>query len=142
MAATKQPPPPDRFLRAVKKSDSCWEWAHRLRKNGYGQFRIGDRMIIAHRVSYELFVGPIPAGLEIDHLCRNRGCVNPSHLEPVTKRVNILRGAGAAAVNAAKTHCIHGHEFRDDNTYVRTDGARICRTCNAAAVLRYKGKNT
>lgn len=85
---------------------------------------------LAHRVFYEHHVGPIPLGLTIDHLCKVTRCVNPDHLEPVTQRVNTLRGDGPSAVNARKTHCPHGHEYTPDNTYVRKAGGRICKTCS------------
>jgi hypothetical protein len=77
----------------------------------------------------ELFVGPIPEGLVIDHLCRNRGCINPTHMEPVTNAENVLRGEGPTAVNARKTHCKRGHPFDDVNTYVYAKG-RACRMCH------------
>ena len=85
-----------------------------------------------HRVVYEALVGPIPDGLELDHLCFNRRCVNPNHMEPVTGYENILRGNSFSAVNARKTHCIHGHEFTEENTYVVTQNGRPgrqCKTC-------------
>jgi hypothetical protein len=85
----------------------------------------------AHRVVYEALVGPIPTGLQLDHLCRTRACVNPAHLEPVTRRENILRGESPSAVHARKTHCIRGHEFTPENTHTRSDGSRSCRKCGA-----------
>jgi HNH endonuclease len=88
---------------------------------------------------YRLLVGPVPEGLELDHLCRNRACVNPAHLEPVSHRENVLRGASFAAINAVKTHCIHdGHPFDDVNTIVRPEGRRGCRACMNAAQRRYQ----
>ena len=109
----------------------CWEWtASKLR--GYGQFgtyRDGRAQTHrAHRFAYELLVGPIPDGLTLDHLCRNRGCVYPGHLEPATNAENVLRGEGPTAVHARKTHCIHGHEFTPENTYLWR-GQRKCRAC-------------
>lgn len=89
---------------------------------------------LAHRVAYEQARGPIPEGLELDHLCRNRACVNPDHLEPVTHRENLLRADTFAARHAAQTHCVNGHEFTPDNTYIRTrpEGGRECRACRKA----------
>lgn len=112
---------------------ACWEWTAFVMKNGYGKFGMdaGQSPVLAHRWSYEYFRGPIPDLLVIDHLCRNRKCVNPDHLEAVTQQVNLLRGTGVAAIHAAKTHCKNGHEFTPENTTHRADhpGARRCRTC-------------
>lgn len=117
----------DRFWAKVEKTETCWLWrAHRL-PTGYGQFYFDGQMRYAHRVAYELFVGPIPAGLTIDHLCRVRACVNPDHLEPVTNRENILRGVAPSALNARKTHCIRGHVF----LRLDTRGHRDCGKCQA-----------
>ena len=110
----------------------CWRWAMNP-KGRYGQFSVGKQKgLLAHRVAYELFNGPIPAGLTVDHLCRNTRCVNPAHLEAVTQRVNTLRGTGPIAVNAAKTVCDHGHELTEANTYLDKRGARCCRPCQRA----------
>jgi hypothetical protein len=92
---------------------------------------------VAHRYGYELQVGSVPDGLTLDHLCRNRACVRASHLEPVTSKVNILRGEGLAAKNAAKTHCDNGHLFSEANT-LRTSIQRVCRICGAEKQARYR----
>ncbi|MFF4738791.1 HNH endonuclease signature motif containing protein [Streptomyces sp. NPDC001262] len=122
----------DRFLAKVAKGDGCWTWKASVRANGYGQVRVGARVRSAHRVAYELAYGQIPPGLVIDHLCRNRRCVRPSHLDAVTQRTNVLRGVSLAAHRAAQTHCIHGHLFDAVNTYVASNGTRKCRACRAA----------
>lgn len=109
----------------------CWLWIGPLCGAGYGRMTIGGERPGAHRLSYELFVGPIPEGLELDHLCRTRCCVNPDHLEPVTQRENGRRGFSAPAINARKTHCPEGHPLSGDN--VRIDGhTRRCVTCYRA----------
>lgn len=94
----------------------------------------------AHRISYEHFTGPIPAGLHLDHLCRNRACVNPEHCEPVTCRENVRRGEGIAAKHMAKTHCIQGHELSVSNLYRTRKGHRVCRTCALAANRKHSAK--
>lgn len=106
----------------------CWLWTRGMAK-GYGHFSvIGQPHIGAHVWAYRTMVGPIPNGLEIDHLCRVRHCVNPTHLEPVTKRENVLRGEGIAAKNARQTHCKNGHPFDDENT-LHLNCHRRCRIC-------------
>ena len=118
---------PESFWARVDKSANCWLWTGSINNAGYGRIaRSGDGVGgLAHRISYELEAGPIPAGLEIDHLCRVRACVNPAHLEPVTRAENVRRAA------AAITHCRQGHEYAPENTYIdpRTR-KRQCRVCN------------
>jgi len=124
------------FLKRVTKTSGCWFWLGELNGCGYGRVYMGKRRIAAHRIAYELWVAPIPEGLTIDHLCRVRHCVNPDHLEPVTQKVNTLRGEAPSAINARKTHCQKGHEFTPENTRRLPDGRRVCRTCRRA----YKAK--
>ena len=127
-----------RFWPKVEKTDGCWLWTGARDKLGYGWIRrTRGGNAPAYRVAWELEVGPIPEGLVIDHLCRNPSCVNPAHLEPVTQRENMLRGATVAARNAAKTRCLRGHPLSGENLYRRPDGGRECRTCRAAAVARF-----
>lgn len=117
----------ERFWEKVdlRSDDECWPWMASVTADGYGQFWITTerRSVNAHRVAYELTVGQIPDGLEIDHLCRVRCCVNPTHMEPVTRAENARRA------RAAITHCPAGHEYDETNTYVYPSGARGCRTC-------------
>ena len=115
----------ERFWSKVDKSDGCWVWTAWNNGQGYGRFSGGRGATYAHRFSYELARDAIPDGLQLDHLCRNRGCVNPAHLEPVTNRENALRGA-----TATKTHCKHSHPFDVGNTYITPAGHRDCRACH------------
>ena len=121
---------PERFARKVLADGECWLWIAAKDPCGYGQFFWNGRPHKAHRVAYELVVGGIPAGLELDHLCRVRHCVRPSHMEAVTHRVNLLRGDTFQAKHAAKTHCHRGHAFDEANTHWMSNGARRCRHCN------------
>jgi hypothetical protein len=111
--------------------NGCWNWLRGKGACGYGHLHIDKKCLKAHRVSYEVFIGPIPRGLHIDHLCRNRACVNPHHLEPVTCKVNLLRGESFSAVNAAKTHCHRGHELSGDNLFKRRGNKRGCKQCKS-----------
>lgn len=124
----------------VDSKTGCWNWKRCISDNGYGLVTVAGKNARAHRVSYEARFGPIQAGLSLDHLCRNRACINPDHLEPVTHRENCRRGMGATGVNARKSHCLRGHEFTAENTMRRSDGKRECRACaNAAARRRRSG---
>jgi hypothetical protein len=120
------------FWDKVDKSGECWVWTAANNGSGYGRFWLDGKMQYPHRVAYEMCVGPIPDGLVIDHLCRNRSCVRPDHLEPVTNAENQARGA-----HAMKTHCPQGHPYDEVNTYRTKTGRRMCRACNRDAQRRY-----
>lgn len=124
----------DRLMAHVDRTAGCWLWHGTVEANGYGILKHQGTWLKAHRVAYGVLTGPIPTGLVLDHLCRNRRCVNPDHLQPVTASVNTLRGVGAPAVNARRTRCKHGHEFTPENTYIWTSSigrpTRKCRTCH------------
>lgn len=119
----------ERFWAKVQKTDGCWAWVGARSDTGYGSFQVNAHRVGPHRFSYELLVGPIPKGLTIDHLCRNRLCVNPNHLEVTTMRDNTLRGNSITAQAARKTHCPAGHPYDLFNTYQDRDG-RHCRACH------------
>ena len=130
----------ERFMAKVEKTESCWIWNGATgRREGYGMFWMDGKMATAYRAAYVLFKGPVPEGLQLDHLCRNRRCVNPDHLEAVTHRTNVMRGEGACAQNARKTHCRNGHELAGENVSIEVGGRR-CRTCAAAAKRRHYEK--
>jgi hypothetical protein len=124
----------DRFWSKVDKSGECWIWTASLDRKGYGQFAISKGQIRrAHRVAYELAVGPIPEGMEPDHLCRIHACVRPSHLEPVTHAENIRRGVGTAPqFQSSKTECPNHHPY----DMVEANGARRCRECRRTVIRR------
>lgn len=123
-------PVEDRIASHTTIDGECIVWTAAKSRLGYGHMGVDGRTREVHRVAYEAFVGPVPEGLTLDHLCRNRACVNPDHLEPVPHRENVLRGEGPTAVNARKTHCKRGHELSPENVYINaTSGSRQCRPC-------------
>lgn len=131
---------PERLSSKIEKTDGCWEWLA-SKTDGYGRYYDNGRNHMAHRFVYRLLVGPIPPDLQCDHLCRNRSCVNPDHIELVTQQENIARGdatienARPARIRSqlARTHCKNGHPWSEENTYRRPDnGTRQCRACVAA----------
>jgi hypothetical protein len=125
-----------KFWAKVDKTDSCWNWTGTL-NIGYGQFYCEGKKWLTHRLSYMLSTGELPPkNLVTDHLCRNRRCVNPEHLEPVTVKENILRGIGVAAKNAASTKCPRNHEYSGTNSR----GDRICKLCAVIASRKHKEK--
>lgn len=112
-------------------NSGCWLWMGAA-SLGYGRLYHNRLNRPAHQISYEINVGPIPVGHELDHLCRNPACVNPEHLEPVTHRENVRRGVAgivSGEQQRSKTHCPSGHEYTEDNTYTRQNGHRSCRSC-------------
>jgi hypothetical protein len=131
----------DRFWGRVTKGDSCWTWRGWHSTEGYGGFtgRDGHSTVYAHRVAYELTTGPIPDGYHIDHLCRNRGCCNPDHLEPVEPVVNWMRGESLTLKNSQKTHCLRGHLLAGDNVYENIRG-RQCKACHKHRAMVYNQK--
>ena len=139
----------ERFWSKVEPAaaDECWEWRASRNDRGYANFWDSTRMVKGHRFAYEHMVADIPEGLTIDHLCRNRACVNPYHMEPVPQSVNskrtpgALKSAGLKAYHAAnpRTHCKWGHEFTEANTY-HYDSRRFCRMCTNERGYRAKAK--
>lgn len=127
-----------RLWAQVERTDSCWLWTGYRTWNGYGWMSVNNRAVAVHRIAYELLVGPIPAGLDLDHVrdrgCTNRNCVNPAHLEPVTRSENLRRGRGVEVLRAraAKiTHCPRGHAYAE-HAYVTPSGGRTCKICQRA----------
>lgn len=120
----------------VDATTGCHIWTGSFINSGYGRLKSGDE-VLAHRVAYTLARGPIPAGAVIDHLCRTRACVNPTHMEAVTNKVNVLRGQGVTAKANNATHCPQGHPYDASNTYIDPKGARRCRACSAGNWARH-----
>jgi len=131
------PPKVEQLIASHDSREGCWVWHGKTSRWGYGAVRVyyvdgTDGYSGAHRIVYVALAGPIPDGLDLDHLCRNRLCCNPEHLEPVSRRANTLRGEGPAAVNAKKTHCPRGHELTEDNLIPANlkQGGRACLACH------------
>lgn len=123
----------ERFWSKVHKTETCWLWVAFKMKSGYGKFYSGGdrtraKTLLAHRAAYEFAKGSIPVGMDLDHTCRVRHCVNPDHLEPVTRKENLRRG-----INWKRelTHCKRGHELSEENTYLYGGNRRDCRTCRS-----------
>ena len=117
------------FPRIRLTSHGCWEWTGNKNVKGYGRFWMRGKDYMSHRVIYEHFKGRVSSNLCLDHLCRNRACQNPDHLEPVTNAINLKRGESFSTLNGNKTHCHRGHEFSKTNTYLTPQGRRKCRAC-------------
>ncbi|PYQ25660.1 MAG: HNH endonuclease [Acidobacteria bacterium] len=133
----------EKLLGRIEQSPTgCWLYTGGIGDHGYARFylpRRGSkrpRLRWGHQVAYELFIGSVPAGRQLDHTCRVRHCINPTHVEPVTQKINLLRGVGFSAINARKTHCPEGHPYDSLNTWHRQTGARRCRTCHRQSERR------
>jgi hypothetical protein len=137
----KSRPPIERLMEKVRRLDNgCWEWTNYLESNGYARLWVDRRNVGAHRFSYEYHVGPIPEGLQIDHLCHYPPCVNPEHLEPVTAAENARRRRPWVPYQSFKTHCPEGHPYDDENTYTGS-GGRACLICKRASARKYYERN-
>lgn len=154
MTYNSQHTPEERFLAKIEvdQKTGCWMWTASCKDSGYGQFWIKEeqRCVPAHCWAYEFWIGPIPDGLDLDHTCHNsdtscpggrvcphRKCVNPDHLEPETRRDNLLKGRGPAAMNAVKVRCLRGHSLSGPNLRIDSNGDRQCRTCD-----RYRARKS
>ena len=131
---SRRVPVEKRLARLTNKSESgCWIWLGGKQSSGHGKIRIDGKTHQVHRVAFELARGRVPAGLVLDHTCKNPSCINPKHLEPVTQRVNLLRGNTIPALHAAKTHCPCGHPYSGDNLCINNRGQRVCKACKREA---------
>lgn len=133
----KKLPPEVRFFKyVVRREDGCWEWTGGKSRTGYGHFYCGPsgpyqpaRRAMAHRWSYEHHVGPIPDGFETHHLCGNRRCVNPAHVQPMPYSEHCRQPGHCGVMRAHITHCPKGHEYTAENTRVKK-GCRNCKACD------------
>jgi hypothetical protein len=142
----------ENFWAKVQPTGFCWDWTAGKTHDGYGKFNVGPKMVLAHRATYTMLVGKIPDGLELDHLCRNRHCVNPDHLDPVTTAENNLRIPRALELGATFLPpwvqsgknvtglCVKGHQYTELNTYTYKDGRTECRTCKKANAAAYRAR--
>ena len=132
----------DRFSAKLRINarTGCWDWIGATQPTGYGQLWNGVRPEQAHRIAFKLFTGAIPVGCEIDHLCRNRGCVNPAHLRAVPHKENMRVSDTLMGRNAAKTFCMRGHPLSGENLILNSSGARQCRECSNMRARRAKAK--
>jgi hypothetical protein len=131
----------ERFWSKVAKGDECWVWTAYLDERGYGRVGFNGKVQYAHRVAYQLEVGPIPEGAHILHSCDNPPCVNPAHLRAGTRSDNMRdKVARGRDWNVKKTHCKHGHPFNELNTYTTPNGRRNCRTCRIEAKRAYRAR--
>lgn len=126
----------DDFWNELVPDGECLVWPS-VNHDGYGRLTYEGRKWLAHRLTVHLYGIPVPDGYEVDHLCRNRACAKPEHLEVVDHRENMRRGTGMDRVHAAKTHCHNGHEFSSENTHITPKGARVCLTCRREYDRRY-----
>lgn len=125
------------WSRIMEVPTGCWEWLGTRGNKGHSVLSVNSKTESPHRIIYSLLVGPIPSGLHLDHLCRNTSCVNPTHLEAVTPKINVLRGDGLTAKQARQTHCLRNHPLEGENLYVTPDGRRQCRECAKLRQKRY-----
>lgn len=125
----------ERFWAKVQVTESCWVWTAAMDGHGYGAFWYQRKVAKAYRAAYEMFVGPVPEGMQLDHLCRNRACVNPAHLEPVSQQVNIARGASPSAISVRTNACSRGHDL-SSAAVRRPDGRRYCGECRRATYVQ------
>lgn len=141
MGGPKPKPMYERILKRIDQSvEGCWEWPGSTTGNGYGTVSYYvdgiQKIALTHRILYEYFIGPIPEKYDIDHLCRNRICCNPAHLEPVTRMENARRGA-----KYRPSHCIHGHAYDEHNTIIRKTGHIRCRECERIRSMKRRGQD-